>query len=155
MTRTLPALAAALFAAAAFFSSSAEACISCEYVPPVVNTPVQSWSGHHSHSYSAPRQRRARTAKRRSRQIERAVVKAKQKAPAIETAKSVEPPLPVKAPEQAELKVTNENSTISTASIDKSEDKTVSKSEPATEANAVGCKKFFASVGMTLSVPCE
>ena len=54
-----------------------------------------------------------------------------------------------------ELKTTkteaeNEQSTISAASM---EPEAEPKDEPMNVA--VGCKKFFAAVGMTLTVPCE
>ena len=51
----------------------------------------------------------------------------------------------------------NENSTISTASWDKNETietEITARDEPNFSTN-VGCKKFFAAVGMTLTVPCE
>lgn len=163
MTRTLPALAAILFAAAAFVAPAAEACISCEYVPPVVNTPVHSFSGHY-----APRRSYTAVRKRRARKIEREVVESKRKARKVETAEKQKPakktsvakaqvekaPV-VKAPVQA--KVESENSAISTASISKSDSDAKSDSKPADQepGNTVGCKKFFPSVGMTLSVPCE
>ena len=61
----------------------------------------------------------------------------------------------------------NENSTISTALLETAENDTETTSlveETATENTAVvtpvagnqlSCKKFFAAVGMTLTVPCE
>ncbi|MES0384818.1 MAG: hypothetical protein ABUJ98_09520, partial [Hyphomicrobium sp.] len=65
----------------------------------------------------------------------------------VETAKT--------APIKMETK--NESSSISTASLDK--DETIemeikAKDEPKV-ARDVGCKKFFPSVGMTLTVSCE
>jgi len=51
----------------------------------------------------------------------------------------------------------NENSTISTASLDKNETietEVTAKDEPKA-TRKVGCKKFFPTVGMTLTVPCE
>jgi hypothetical protein len=50
-----------------------------------------------------------------------------------------------------------ENSTISTASLDNDETietEVEAKDEPEISSN-VGCKKFFPTVGMTLTVPCE
>ncbi len=88
-------------------NSSAEACISCEYVPPVVNSGVsKSYEGKShaarpykkSRSYTAAEDRRARVAKRRSVESEPAAKK-------IDTAASV--------PSNTQAK--NENSTISTA----------------------------------------
>jgi len=48
----------------------------------------------------------------------------------------------------------NENSTISTAAVDLSDAKQAPVEEAKVDRN-VGCKKFFPTVGMTLSVPCE
>ena len=57
---------------------------------------------------------------------------------------------PVKA------KLENENSTISTAAVDLSENTGAKEApiEAASDRN-VGCKKYFPTVGMTLSVRCE
>jgi hypothetical protein len=142
MTRTLLAIAAALFAATTFFSPAAKACVSCEYTPPVVNTPVYS---HHVKHY---RKRRIyKSVKRRARRIKRHIVESQPAPKKVETAKT--------APVSKDVK--SENSTISTASADKGETieaKATQSDEPEVE-KAVGCKKFFASVGMTLTVPCE
>ena len=72
------------------------------------------------------------------------------------------------APEQkvADTDVENENSSISTAALEPIEETAsidnvaaeVSESEPEEgqkSANKLDCKKFFPSVGMTLSVSCE
>ena len=151
MTRTFLAIAAAIVAAATFLTSDAKACISCEYTPPVVNTPVYS---HGAKAYSKKRVYRA--AKKKSRRAKRQIVKSKaQKARKVETAKAVEPK--AVEPKVVETEVESENSTISTASIDKSETAEV-KQTPAKEPKViknVGCKKFFPTVGMTLTVPCE
>lgn len=145
MTRTSLAIAAALFAATTFLSSGANACISCNYVPEVVNTPVYS---HGAKSYSKKRVYQA--AKKKARPAKRQVVETETKARKVETAKVVEP-------EVVETEVETENSTISTASVDKGEagePKAAASPEPKV-SKAVGCKKFFPTVGMTLTVPCE
>jgi hypothetical protein len=49
-----------------------------------------------------------------------------------------------------------EHSTISTSAADKPSSKTAEADPvPETEVSNVGCKKFFPTVGLTLSVPCE
>jgi hypothetical protein len=147
MTRTIPTIAAALFAAATLFASAAQACISCEYVPPVVNTPVYSHSTVHYHK------RRVYTATRRVIRAARKLIVESDSAPRkVETAKAA----PIETVPVA-LEVESENSSISTASIDKSES-AEPKAAPAAETKVstnVGCKKFFPTVGMTLTVPCE
>jgi hypothetical protein len=151
MTRTLPALAAALFAATTFLAPAAQACISCNYTPEVVNTPVYS---HGAKVYAKKRVYTA--AKKQAAPAKRQVVEIERKARKVETAKAD----PIEAAPVA-LDVESENSTISTASVEKAE--TVAAAEPPAKepktigkaAGNVGCKKFFPTVGMTLTVPCE
>jgi hypothetical protein len=151
MTRTLLAMALAAFAAMSAFTSSAQACISCEYVPPVVNTPVKPY---HAKTYTKKRHYQATKPRRTKKHI------VKRKAPKqVDTAKTSEPTKKTKTAKTAPVKLdaVNENSTISTAAVDDtgSIEPTETRTEEAKADPAVGCKKFFASVGMTLSVPCE
>ena len=153
MTRTILAIAATLLAAVTVFASAAEACISCEHVPVVVRgsttsdaaTPffyVKKRSYTRKRFYRAAKKRKARPAKKR-------VVKRKTITEKIKTAKT--------APIETKANPENENSTISTTSLDTDEivePKARPKAEPKVNKN-VGCKKFFPSVGMTLTVPCE
>ncbi len=150
MTRTIPAIAAALFAAATLFASAAQACISCEYVPPVVNTPVYSHSTVYYHK------RRVHTATRRVIRAARKLIVESDSAPRkVETAKITPTEETAKA-DPVELNVESENSSISTASIDKSESAEAKATPAVTKVSTnVGCKKFFPTVGMTLTVPCE
>jgi hypothetical protein len=77
LPRTILAIASALLTAMAFFASAAEACISCSYVPPVVDSPSKSYSAERS----APRHERRPREVRESRE-------AKKKPRVTETAKS-------------------------------------------------------------------
>ena len=168
MTRTVLAIAAALFAATTF-TSGANACISCEYVPPVVNTPVYSHGASHykrKRSHAAVSARRARAAKLRLEAKARAQAKAKAHAKALARAEAkAEAKALAKAKAQSKIEtakaapveVESENSAISTASVDKSDTAKVelAPSDGVQASKAVGCKKFFPTVGMTLSVPCE
>jgi len=148
MTRTILASAAALLAAATLFASAAQACISCSYVPPVVHTPV--YGAKHC---AKPR---VRAAVRSHRAAKRRVVESVSKAKTVRSAKIAEP-----APETtpASTAAVNENSSIAVANTEAAQIETAkpAKSEPAKrEAKAkTDCKKFFPSVGMTLTVPCE
>lgn len=153
MTRTIFAIAMALITATTFFSPAAKACISCEYVPPVVNTPVYSHTQTYTKrkSYTAVKQRRAKKHIATTPKAEKpersktAVAKPVQK-PQVETAS-----ISNDEPE-------TENSSIATAAVDIVEPKTEAKAKPAQDeqaSNATTCKKFFASVGMTLTVPCQ
>ncbi len=174
-TRKLLAIAAAPLAAMTLFASGAEACISCDYVPEVVRNSTTSPSVESrpyvkSRSHTAVEQRRARTEKRR-------VVKEDNKpARKVETAKAKPAPVVESAAENEHSTVTTvgssdkkvekaevaapaksgaqtETSTIATAVVERADAQPVS-GEGAQVSN-VGCKKFFPTVGMTLSVPCE
>jgi len=152
MTRTLLAIAMALFAATTLFAPGAEACISCEYVPPVVNTPVKSYGAAHYRkrpTHTAAKKRRIRKAERRivEREI-RAVERAAADAIAETTA--------------ATKPAVSTNSSIAVAKAVVGEDegaepvKSTAHTARKPEASLkVDCKKFFPSVGMTLTVPCE
>jgi len=147
MTRTILTIAATLLAAVTVFASAAEACISCEHVPVVVRGSTTSHTATpffytKMRFYTAAKKRKARPAKKR-------IVKRKIITERVKTAKT--------APIETETKPENENSTISTTSLDTDEivkPKAKPKAEPKVNKN-VGCKKFFPSVGMTLTVPCE
>lgn len=150
MTRSILAIVSALFAATAFFASAAQACISCSYVPPVVNTPVYSHGGgyHHSNTrtYRAAKAHRARKAKRH-------IVESAPKAKKVQAAKVTPESKP------ADTAAVKENSSISIAKTDVAPSdtdapETTGSTDADTEAK-VGCKKFFPSVGMTLTVPCD
>ncbi len=193
MAKILLAFAIAFFGAMTVFASTAEACISCNYVPSVVNSPSKS-SGAKRYKKErvnrAAKKRKARPAKKvdtakttpiktetkhenstistaplemdeasiqeafnlakakHDLKVARAKARIKrEEKEKVETAKA--------APIKTETK--NESSSISTASLDK--DETIemeikAKDEPKV-ARDVGCKKFFPSVGMTLTVPCQ
>ncbi len=153
MNRTIPAIAAALFAAMTF-TSAAEACISCEYVPEVVR---ESSTSHGSHGSTYYRVKRDYTAAKvhDSRPAKRRIAKSAATAKKATTAAAA----PAKTESTASIKTEaeSENSTISTATLAASETAEVKEAPAAkTKANTnVGCKKFFPTVGMTLTVPCE
>jgi hypothetical protein len=144
MTRTLLAIAAALFAATTFLAPAAEACISCEYTPEVVNTPVYS---HGAKRYAKKRVYTA--AKKKARPAKKQIVETRAKVKKVETAKAAIEAAPI------EVEAESENSTISTASVDESEIVEAKPVEAPKVSKNVGCKKFFPTVGMTLTVPCE
>ncbi len=172
MTRTFLATAAALIAAGTLFASAAEACISCEYVPEVVRS--SSTLPHTGHYYAAepyakksargavetrkrivrsePVAKKLNTAKAegdRSDKVERAEAKVEKAEKAEKKVAKAEPAEPAKTAE-------TENSSISLASNDAATVKaTVAKVAKEVSAKPTDCKKFFASVGMTLTVPCE
>jgi uncharacterized caspase-like protein len=84
LTRTIIAIASALLAAMSLFTSAAEACISCEYVPSVVNSPSES----HSEERSTPRREKRSTPRRENRTREVREPRENKKSRVTETAKS-------------------------------------------------------------------
>ena len=151
MTRTILATATALLGAMTLLSPAAEACIFCEYTPSVAHSPSPSYGASHyrvKRVYVRAIERSAGSAKKR-------IVKSEPVAKKVKVAKAVDTaPVNTDTPEKAEAEV--ENSTISTATLDTTE--TVAEKASTKEAKAspsVGCKKFFPTVGMTLTVPCE
>jgi hypothetical protein len=177
MTRTFLAIAAALLAATTL-TPAAEACISCEYVPEVVHSGTSKAYEGRSHAAKPYKKSRAYTAaeERRSRAAKKHIVKSEPVAKKVETAttapittpatnensaiaaaasdKSAPVAKKVEAAATTPIKsqTQNENSTISTATLVKAEEAPI---EEAKVDKNVGCKKFFPTVGMTLSVPCE
>jgi len=146
MNKLLIAVAAAFFAVTALFGTGAEAGFNARLnVPAGFSTLEKAGCGggyfrsYRRHSYRSVRRR-----------VKRKVhVASKPAASSVSVAKA-EPEA------KAKSEVTeNENSSISTL------DGKVAKTEPAkTEekvavAKDVGCKQFFPSVGMTLTVPCQ
>lgn len=149
MTRTAFTMVLAALATTTFFASAAEACISCNYVPEVVNTP----SPHDAKRFQKKRvivaqpQRATPPAKQRIAKSDPAPKK-------VEAAKAVEVAKPIEtasiAPVESQPEI--EPRRISTSSL------LESRRAPAEEtkvAQDVGCKKFFPTIGQTISVPCE
>lgn len=137
MTRTVLAAAVALIATATSFTSAAEACISCEYVPEVVNTPVRGKAYQKKRIVVAAKPADVRVAKKRI--VKPApVTKDVAAAKVDETATQTEDTCAAKQ--------------IPTAAL--LEAKPTAAKKPEIVAD-LGCKKFFATIGQTLTVPCE
>jgi hypothetical protein len=170
VTRTVLATAAALIAAGTLFTSAANACISCEYVPEVVrSSSTLPHTGHYyappSHNsnkdYSAPAKRRVVKSEPVARKLNIAKGDKADKVEKVERAEAKVEKKTEKKVAKAEAAGTtkdadSENSSISLASNDEATVKdTVAKVAKEVTAKPTDCKKFFASVGMTLTVPCE
>ena len=147
MTRTILAIATAFLAVMTVFASAADAGFKVRLG---FGGPLPAFTAHGpSKSYGQKRysKKRSYRAKRKARTAKKRIVKRKA---TVETAKTA----PIKTDAE------NENSTISTASLDKNETietietKVIAMDEPKA-TRKVGCKKFFPTVGMTLTVPCE
>lgn len=181
MTRIFIATATALVAATTLMSTAANACLSCEYVPEVVRehatSPLAYGRGDSgsSHSEHATYSARARISSRdddtprskKTAKIERSekrekVAKAPKSEPKEKVAKASktvksEPVEVAKAEPAAKRTETkpaaSENSSITIAAAETKKVQVHASVE--TASRPTDCKKFFASVGMTLTVPCE
>ena len=155
MNKILTAAAAAFFALTSLVGSSAEAGFNLRISKPagVVHQAGGCGGGSYGRIYRSYRPRSYSSVSRR--------VKAKTHV----ASKPAAEPVTV-AKEQAETKIEAasnakiENSSISTSDGDVAEVTAPVVKAPVSDkkvaaTNDVGCKKFFPSVGMTLSVPCE
>lgn len=147
MTRTILAIGAFLLAASMLFGSAAEACISCEYKPEVLNARPAAKTYESKGSYGAydriqVYKKRAADSARRSKKV----------APArVESARAA----PTKKQPEADLKSTEpETATKAGPAPSDSAASDASKEAPKV-AEKAGCRKFFPNVGVTVAVPCE
>jgi len=149
MTRTILAIATAFLAVMTVFASAADAGFKVRLG---FGGPLPSFTAHGpSKSYGAKRHKKKRVYRaaeeRKARPAKKRIAKRKAIAKKVETAKTA----PIKT------EADNQNSTISTASLDNDEiieTEVKANDEPET-TKSLSCKKFFPSVGMTLTVPCE
>ena len=162
MTRTFLATATALIAAGTLLSSAAQACISCEYVPEVVRphatSPLAYGRGDNavSHGSSGGYSVKRRIAKSEpvAKSVKAAKVEKQDKPAKVAKVAKTETVKVAKAEPVETTPAQSENSAITVAVADTAvKDAPVAKAE--TAAKPTDCKKFFASVGMTLTVPCD
>jgi hypothetical protein len=174
MTKTLVAIAAA-FLAVTTLCSAAEAGFKVRIG---FGFPLGGFNAHHGGGYAHRHHRRHRYVVRRAKKKVH-VAKAKTYAPKKVAAKKVAPkqiakaePAVIATPEPI-VKTETENSSITpveavteTSSTEKTAETTAETADVTADAatpvaddpktvNKLDCKKFFPSVGMTLSVPCE
>lgn len=125
MTRTIFAIGTALLAATTFFASAAEACISCNYVPEVLHTPVKGSAAKRApkRTYVANKEQAARPAKKR-------IAKA---APAHKKA-IVAKAAPVKKQTVAKAEPTKK---VTVAKAEPAKKDTLAKAEPVTKTEPV------------------
>jgi hypothetical protein len=181
MRKSLVALFAALIAAATMFASTAEAGFKIRLG---FGGPLPHFHAHGNGGYAKRLHHRKRYVARRAAK-QKAVVARKSKPSPTKVAKQVSKPEDVAtAPaeevveEEAEVIADSENSSITTAALEPAPEAAAPvevKAEAAAPAPAapvevkaeakaktepkrtskLDCKKFFPSVGMTLTVPCE
>lgn len=151
MTKSILSIATALLAAATLFTSAAQACISCEYVPEVTKTP------HPSEVYAKKLERKRVNIAAKQR-VERP---SKKRAPKIETAR-VEQPVAKKVeakaaetPVPAPAETANSTPVETTPATDEKPIETASLPEGTDITGEMTCKKFIPTAEVTISVPCE
>jgi hypothetical protein len=166
MNKTLVAIAAA-FLAVTTLCSAAEAGFKVRIG---FGFPIGGFNAHHGGGYAHRHHRRHRYVVRRAKKKVH-VAKAKTYVPKKVTKVAKVEPAVVATPEPV-IKAETENSSITpveatepvaeTSSTEKTAETTanvaadpVPVADEPTTANKLDCKKFFPSVGMTLSVPCE
>lgn len=155
MNRTILAIATALLSATTLFASSAQACISCSYVPEVVNTPHPAHAAKKKRVIVAKEQA-ARPAKKRVAKVETAKAEpvAKKAEPKkIETAAAA----PVQTPAVTEASATETpvERPVSASTLLQSGGKKPAEETKVAEAEPIGCKRFIPTAGVTITVPCE
>jgi hypothetical protein len=160
MKKTLITVATATFAVMTLFASAAEAGFKVHIG---FGFPIGGFSGH-SGGYGGHHYRKRYYVHRK---VKPKVQVAKKPSAAKSTVAKVE-----EAPKPVVDTAENENSSITTAAVAEAEEQAADKSTEAADKTAAAavepapadepktvkkldCKKFFPSVGMTLTVPCE
>lgn len=162
MARSILALAAVIFASASLFTTGAEACISCNYTPEVVNTPNPN-AAKRNKANRAQVKRQRNPGASKSKTVRKQPAKSQ---PAKMQAKAQQKQPPVSEAVKAEPVITKEVATTETEKVETGPRLTGSSAlmqhsipkqeEPVTAADAEGaCKKFIPAVGATVSVACE
>jgi hypothetical protein len=157
MRRSLAAIATALLAASTLFATAAEAGTKVRLG---FGFPLGSFTayGNSGGGYQKPRR-----AKRQHyvRSKAKSDVKVTRKSTATKSLAKAQPTSEPKAEVQANEAAETENSSISAAAVAPEDTGAVEavpetpEAKPNAPAKKEDCKKFFPSVGMTLSVPCE
>ena len=181
MSKSPVAFIAALIAVATMFSSAAEAGLRIRlgFGGPLPGFTAHGNGGHASRHYHRKRyvarryvkKEKVHVAKKAKSEPKVAKVEKKVSKPQVAEKKVSKPQVVAKAPiVEPDVIADSENSSITSAALDTAaiepetltpvavktdavEPKATSKPEKA--ASKLDCKKFFPSVGMTLSVPCE
>ena len=145
MTRTILAAATAVFAAATLFIPAAEACISCNYTPEVIKSPTKPQAKRAPKARDATADK-ARPAKKRIAKTPRPAPPALSKE--AEAPKAVEP-----TEETAQVDAPAEVAPSGSATTALNQ-QAARAAEPEPEAE-VGCKRYSAQAGTTVTVPCD
>ena len=170
MNRIMIAVAVAVFAMGGMLARPAEAGMKGRLAVGLAIGAIGVMA--HQHRQAERREWKKKRYEARRRAAKKVYTAKKKSTPKVKQVAKAEPaPAPIPEQKLVDVAVENENSSISTAalapieetaSIDETEAVNVVAEVPETESAAVqetakklDCKKFFPTVGMTLSVPCE
>jgi hypothetical protein len=149
MTKTIIAIATAILAATTLITSAAEAGFKGHFG--FGGGPAPYLTDYNKEAAYETRKRAQKRAQRAARRHEAPAQVTKKAAPAVAKVEK-------KVEKTVETAAVSENSSISVAEVATKQAKTAEpvKTAAADEpARSIDCKKFFATVGMTLTVPCE
>ncbi len=171
------AIVAAILAAATMLASSAQAGLKIRlgFGGPLPVFTAHGNGGHSARHYHRKRYLARRVVKKKvyvaKRKAEPKVAKVEKKQKVIAKAATPEPVAVAAAPVvEPEVIADSENSSITTAALEEQAiapiaatddgvpaptEAVATEPKPAKAASKLDCKKFFPSVGMTLTVPCE
>jgi hypothetical protein len=174
MTKSPVVIIAAIIAAVTMLASSAQAGIKIRLG---FGGPLPVFTAHGNSYSSAPQYHRKRYIARRVKKEKTYVAKRKTSEPKVAKASAKKPAEVAKATPEPEVIADSENSSITAAGFEAAAiDPVVVKADeaiavqpikaaetsvvlpeqkPVKAAGKLDCKKFFPSVGMTLTVPCE
>ena len=168
MNRIMIAVAVAVFAMGGMLARPAEAGMKGRLAVGLAIGAIGVMA--HEHRRAEHRKWKKKRYEARRRAAKKVYTAKKKSTPKVKQVAKAEP-TPIPEQKLVDVAVENENSSISTAalapveetaSIDETEAVNVVAEVPETESAAVqetakklDCKKFFPTVGMTLSVPCE
>ena len=148
MNKLLTLIAATFIALTGLLGSVAEAGFNLRIKAPTGFTTLQQAGCHGGGGYFRAYRQRTYSSVRRVKKVD--VAKAEPAQPATVAKAEIET-APVTATKIAEV----ENSSITTTDGKVAEVKAAQPEQKVAVAKDVGCKTFFASAGMTLTVPCE
>jgi hypothetical protein len=150
VTRTILAAAAGLFAAVTLLIPAAEACISCNYTPEVLHSPATKPQAKRPPKARDATADKARPTKKRIAKTPRPA----QPAPTeeAEASKAAEPPTE-STQETVQVDTPTEVAPSGSATTALNQ-QAARAAEPEPEAE-VGCKRYSAQAGTTVTVPCN
>lgn len=156
MTRITLAIATALFASTLLLTPAAQACISCNYTPEVVNTPHPNAKRQQKRGQAAKKQQRVPAAAKSQAARKGQPAKAAKKAPEPKAAIAKAEPVENEAGNsQAEATEAGPRLTGSSALMQQSIPRQEEAAPVAAADAEAACKKFIPAVGATVSVPCD